>query len=146
VNVYVAAPYDDGAIVREMVHPMLRRRGITPTSRWAESATGPEDFSRFTAPALRALAIQNRADLNAADVCFLFDPHGRGRETYLEGGLALEWGRPVVWYSRRGISRFMSGAIIVDSVDDALTALKTMRAQHAEGIRGLLLARAAVSP
>src|SRR5690606_29567324 len=59
---YVAAPFEDGVIVR-MVHERLVTLGITPTSSWAEQVYSAEDFSRYLPSNLREFALRNDEDL-----------------------------------------------------------------------------------
>lgn len=136
---YVAAPYLSAAFVR-VVHESLVSHGIAPTSTWAEQAVGVEDFSRYSPEALRGVAAQNDADLRASDVVFLLDLDGSGRETYAEGRIALEWGKPVVWLSRRGLSQWRDGVVRVDAVEDGISTLVAMRDAFARGYRGRMLA------
>jgi len=139
--VYVAAPYSEGALVREM-HATISWLGGRPTSRWAEQAIGTEDFSKHTPEELRAIAADNDADIAAADVTLLYDPAGIGREAYADARYALLLERAVVWCSPRGISGFRAGVARVHDLSMAASLGLIIRMQrlHAEGIRGRLLA------
>lgn len=141
MTVYVAAPFLLGGVVRAM-HESMDGMGIRPTSRWAEHAIGVEDFAKYTPAQLRAFAIQNDEDIAAADVTLLYDPTGIGRETYADARLALALERTVAWCSPRGISQYREGVVRVPSCDlhDALFVLESLRRNHAEGLRGRLLA------
>lgn len=139
LNVYVAAPYTQAAFVR-VVHEHLEQLGITPTASWPRHAYGPEDFSRHTAAALREALATNSADLRGSDAVLVYDPAGEGRETYAEAARALEWGKPVVWCSPRGLTQFARGVVRAEDLDDAIRILVAMSASHAEGYRGELLA------
>lgn len=143
MNVYVAAPYADGAFVREAVHPTLRARGISPTSTWAELVTGPEDFSRFSPEALRGLADVNDRDVAAADVVLLLARAGVGAESFAEVRFALELGKAVVWSGRLALSAWRRGVVRVADLDEALGVIETMRDRHVEGYRGPMLAHLA---
>lgn len=141
--VYVAAPFCDGSLVRQMVHPALRERGLLPTSSWAETAFGPEDFSRLAPAALRAACARNDADLRGSDVVLALARHGAGSEMFAEVRVALEWGKSVVWCGRRSLSAWRSGVVLVESIDEAFDVLDRMKGPHSEGCRGQLLAQMA---
>lgn len=137
--VYVAAPYASAPFVCT-IHEGLRARGVTPTSRWAEAAHGPEDFSRMTPAALRVAAERNDADIRSSDVLLLVDMDGSGRETYAEARVAIAWGKTVLWVGPPRLSAFRRGVVRVTDLNDALRVLERMRDNHAEGYRGELLA------
>ena len=140
LNVYVAAPYEDGAFVFQGVHERLRALGMTPTSTWAEHAIGREDFSRYTPARLREFAVRNDADLRAADVALVLARAGAGGEMFAEARVAIDWGKPVVWCGRLILSAWRSGVVRAEDLDAALSILVAMQAKHAEGYRGHLLA------
>lgn len=139
---YVAAPYADAAFVR-VVHDHLLAVAITPTSSWATTARGPEDFSRFSPPELRRVAAQNDADLRGSDVCLVIARDGAGGEMFAEARVALEWGKPIVWTGRRTLSAWRSGVVLAEDLDAAILLLVAMRDRHSEGYRGHLLAHLA---
>jgi hypothetical protein len=139
---YVAAPFHQASFVR-IIHEHLIRIGITPTSSWAATARGREDFSRYMPEALRRAWETNMAAVRGSDVVLVYDPGGEGRETYSEAALAREWGKPVAWCSPRGLTRFAPRVHAVDDLDDAIALLVAWKARHAEGYRGEFLAVAA---
>lgn len=139
-GVYVASPWTNAAFVR-VVHEHLERLDITPMSSWARHAYGAEDFARHAVAALRQALAINSADLRGSDAVLVYDPAGEGRETYAEAARAIEWGKPVVWCGPRGLSRFASGVVRVEEIDDAIRVLVHMRVAHAAGYRGVLLAQ-----
>lgn len=141
-TVYVCAPYADAAFIREAVHPRLTSIGFVPTSRWVDSAAGPEDFARYLPAQLRAAAEANDRAIRGSDIVLVVSRDGAGGETYAEARFALTLGKPVVWCGRRILSAWRAGVVRVDDLDAAISALATMRAFHAEGYRGLLLAQA----
>lgn len=142
MNVYVAAPFQDSAMVL-MIHERLRAFGAVPTSRWAESAAVVEDFARFTPQELRDLATKNDVDLSEADALFVLARTGAGGEMFAKARVALEWNKPVVWFGRRTLSAWRSGVVRVDGIEEGLAVLETMKHAHADGARGHLLAHLA---
>jgi hypothetical protein len=139
LSVYVASPYANAAFVR-VIHESLRAHGLIITSNWAEQATGPEDFSHMTVAALRAAAAGNDRDLRASDVILVIDFEGRGRETYGELRVALEWGKAAIFVGRRNLSAWRRGVVRADDLDDAIAILVEMQGAYAMGRRGTLLA------
>jgi len=139
-RVYVAAPFAAGPVVRDAIHPRLVAVGWEPCSRWASEWVGPEDFSRFTPAELRAIADGNDEDLGSADAVLLFDPEGKGRETYSELARAISAGSPVVWVGRPTLSAWRRGVVQARDLDDAIGLLRRMGTLFAEGVRGELLA------
>lgn len=142
LSVYVCSPYANAAFVR-VIHERLLALSITPMSTWAANAHGSEDFSRMTAEALRRAAAKNDADLMASDVALVYDPDGRGRETYAEVARALIWHKPIVWVGRLSLSAWRSPVIRAEDLDAGIATLARMRDLALEGIRGELLARLA---
>jgi hypothetical protein len=142
VKAYVASSYANAALVRDAVHSALTKRRIWPTSRWAMTATGPEDFSKMAPEALREVAESNDSDLFAADVCFVCDETRKGGETYAEARLALQWEKPVVWLGRPLLSMWRRGVVRVDCMGDALLVLEGMRERHERGYTGFALVAA----
>ncbi len=140
MKVYVCAPFASGAALRRELPDRLRAVGVTLLASWLDAANGAEDFSIYTAADLRFFAACNDRDLRSADAALVVDPDGAGRETYSEARLALEWGKPVVWYGRQTLSAWRAGVVRVESLDAALVALGMMNAYFAEGVRGELLA------
>lgn len=139
--VYVAAPFDDGAIVRDCLHDRLRLHGMRPTAQWFDAPRGPEDFTRFSPDELQRRALRNDADVRGSDVVFALPRRGAGGEMFAEIRVALEWGKSVVWVGeRRTLSAWRAGVVRVDDFDAGLGILCAMRDQHARGIRGQLLA------
>jgi len=120
---YVAAPYLDGTLVREQVHPRLAALGIEPTSSWCADAIGAEDFAAYGAGQLRAIAATNDADLARADVVLVIAREGAGGEMFAEARLALVMRKPVVWTGRLILSAWRRGVVRVDSVAAALRVL-----------------------
>lgn len=139
LSVYVAAPYADAPHVR-LIHERLIAQDIRPTSTWASTALGPEDFSKATAAGLLAVAATNDADLRGSDAVLVLARDGAGGEMFAEARVALEWGRPCVWVGRRTLSAWRRGVVLAEDVDDALRVLVEMRRHHAIGARGMLLA------
>lgn len=142
MNVYVAAPYAQASFVR-VIHEHLESVGVRPTATWPLHARGPEDFTQYSPDTLREALARNERDIRGSDVVLVYDPAGEGRETYAEAARALVWGRAVVWCSRRGLSQYARGVVRAEDLDDAIAILVAMRARHAEGIRGELLAHLA---
>jgi hypothetical protein len=122
MRVYVAAPYSTAGLIRDL-HTRLRSRGLTPVSTWAERANGPEDFSMFTVEEIQGHAAHNDADLRAADVVLVIDHEGRGRETYGELRLALEWGKPAIYVGKPSLSAWRPGVVRAADVDEAIEQL-----------------------
>lgn len=143
--VYVAGPYGDAAFVR-VIHEKLRALDMVPTSRWAESAAGPEDFSVMTEASLRKTAAENDADLRGSDVCLVVSRAGAGGEMFAESRIALEWGKPLVWVGRRTLSAWRSGVVRVEGLSEGLAELAAMKKHHALGVRGLMLATVRALP
>lgn len=137
--VYVAAPFEDAALVRS-IHDRLESIDMSPTSRWALSATSAEDFAKFTPSQLRGLAQQNDSDLRGSDVALVVARAGAGGEMFAEARMALEWGKPVVWVGRWILSAWRRGVVRAGDIDGAFETLIQMRAKYSEGYRGHMLA------
>lgn len=121
--VYVAAPFADGAFVREHVHPLLEQHGITPTSTWVHAAHGPEDFARFAPDALAAAAEQNDHDIHRSAALLVIARHGAGGEMFAEARYALALRKPVIWVGRLILSAWRPGVERVEDLDGAVHAL-----------------------
>lgn len=140
LNVYVASFYANAPFVRK-VHGTLSTYEIRATSEWAREAHGPEDFSTMTPEKLRAVAEANDRDLREADVILVIDPDGKGRETYAELRLALEWGKPAVFFGKPNLSAWRKGVVRVTDIITALAVLVDMGKNHDRGARGFDLLR-----
>lgn len=125
-RVYVCAPFEDAGHVREHVHERLRTFGLEPSSRWAETARGAEDFAAFTPYALRAIAEANDLDLGNSQAALVLAREGTGGEMFAEARLALVMGIPVVWVGRRTLSAWRDGVVLVDDLDEAITVLRML--------------------
>jgi hypothetical protein len=77
----------------------------------------------FTVVELQAHAEQNDADLRAADVILVIDHEGRGRETYGELRLALEWGKQAIYVGKPSLSAWRRGVVRAADVDEAIEQL-----------------------
>lgn len=119
VKVYVAAPFQDAPMVRE-VHERLVALGATYTSTWAESAVGEEDFSKFTPTQLARIADSNDEDVRRSDIVLVMARHGAGGESFCEARLAIDLGRRVLWVGRRILSAWRPGVIRCEDLDEAL--------------------------
>lgn len=122
MRVYVAAPYATADLVREL-HARLRANGLFPVSTWADRASGPEDFAMMTVEELQGHAEQNDQDLRAADVLLVVDYEGRGRETYAELRIALEWGKEALYVGKPSLSAWRRGVVRLDDLDEAVARL-----------------------
>lgn len=128
MKVFVAAPYADAAFVRDVVHPRLEAFGMTPTSRWADHARGPEDFSRYSPDVLRDEAARNDADIMRCDALLLIARNGAGGESFAEARMAIAMQKPVVWCGQRlTLSAWRNGVTRVSDLDDAVAALLAVR-------------------
>jgi hypothetical protein len=140
--VYVAAPFQDAANVRGVIDRALRDRGLSPSSTWADRA-GVVDVE---GDAALEVARENDLELRASDVVLVLARPGVGGEMFAEARLALEWGKPLVWFGRRSLSAWRSGVVRAESFEEALDCLVLMQRLHADGARGLLLAHLAGGP
>ncbi len=126
-RVYVAAPYARAEEARE-IHKKLRALQMTPTSSWAENATGKEALDTLTDQERYDICAQNDCDLCGSDVVLLRSVQGEGGEMFCELCLALEQVIPVVYVGPRFIlSAYRQGVTRVDSLSSALDHLCTMR-------------------
>lgn len=124
-RIYVAAPYEDAAFVRQ-VHTRLRERKFTPTSSWAETAKGADVLT----PEIAQTAITvNDADLRSSDAVFVIARPGAGGEMFCEIAAALMHGIRVFWVGRKVLSAYRDGVVWCgDYVPEALDTLEaTMR-------------------
>lgn len=126
LRVYVAAPFADAHVVRD-VHERLLSLGMLPTSTWATTANGEEDFSAYTPERLRDFALANDADVRRSHALLVMARAGAGGEMFSEIRIALEWGKPVFWVGRRTLSAYRNGVVLCDDVDEALGALAERR-------------------
>lgn len=122
MNVYVAAPYDDAAVVRN-IHARLRALGIDPTSRWAEYATGAEDFETLSPAQLADIAGSNDYDVRRSHAMLVMARVGAGGEMFSEARLALVLGVPIVWHGRLTLSAWRPGVVRVATLDGAFDGL-----------------------
>lgn len=141
LSVYVASPYANAPFVREL-HETLRAHDMLVTSNWAEHASGAEDFSTMSIAELRSVAAGNDRDVRASDVVLVVDFDGKGRETYGELRVALEWGKAVIFVGRPNLSAWRRGVVRASDVDEAVSMLVAMKGAHMLGRRGALLAEA----
>lgn len=142
MKVYVAGPYATAAAVRE-IHSRLWALCLEPVSTWAEAAAGPESFAGMTPEDLARVAEKNDADLRSADVVLVVDIEGRGRETYAELRVALEWGMPAVFVGKLSLTSWRRGVVRAESLDEALARLADMHVAFVAGYRGFALATVA---
>lgn len=133
--VYVAAPYEDAAFVRDVVHESLRHRGYVVTSTWAESATGPENFARFSPEQLRRACATNDCDVMVANVVLVLARHGAGGEMFAEARYALTLGRPLVWCGHLRLSAWREGVVRCSDLDAAYYALACIDDAMRRGVR-----------
>lgn len=126
-HVFVAAPFADGAFVREHWVPQLERFGMECTSSWLRHAHGPEDFSRFDPARLRAFAEENDRDIHRSDVVLALARAGAGGEMFAEVRYGLALRKPVVWAGRRTLSSYRDGVTWVEDHADALSVLVALR-------------------
>lgn len=130
MKVFVAAPFEDAAFVREHVHERLCALSMTPVSRWVHEAAGPEDFSRHSPERLRRIAEQNDHDLRVSDALLLIARHGASGESFAEARMALAQQKPVVWCGQRlTLSAWRDGVRRVADLDEALGELVVVRAE-----------------
>lgn len=99
-KVYIAAPSESQAIVKEMAY-LLRQNGITITARWIH-----EDFKTQNTPALlREWAIKDLEDVAAADILLAFNSeefrHKGTGGRHVELGYAIALGKPILLYGAR---------------------------------------------
>lgn len=129
MNVYVAAPYADAERVRR-VHKLLIAIGCAFTSRWAEQASGPEDFASLTPEELANTASCNDTDVLRAGVALVLARPGLGGEMFAEARLAYDSGRRVLWVGRKTLSAWRPGVERFESFEDALSRLLELRVQE----------------
>ncbi len=124
-RVYVAAPFASGRDLRARLLGRFSAIGVECVSSWLFKATGePEDLSPLSLDDIQEIAECNDDELRWADVVLLVDPEGKGRETYSEARIALEWGKPVVWYGRHTLSAYRGGVFRVNDLDEAMELLR----------------------
>ncbi|WP_394825007.1 hypothetical protein [Pendulispora albinea] len=117
--IYVAAPYEDALLVRE-VHARLRACGCIYTSTWAENARGAENFALSTVDELREITRLNDDGIDMSDAMLVIARPGAGGEMFAEVRYALERQIPVYWVGRRILSTFRPGVTLCESIDDAV--------------------------
>lgn len=121
---YVASRFAERFAVRA-IHLRLRARGITPTSRWADT---PDHLADTSNPEeARAAALMNDEDIDASDAMLVVATPELG-EHACEARYSLALSIPVVWLGRRILSSYRPGVVRVDSLDEAIERL----AQFAE--------------
>lgn len=122
-GVYVAAPFDEAPRVR-VIHLALLDADMDPTSSWAMTASGPEDFSQFVPHQLREFAEQNSVDIRDSDAMIALAYPGKGGEMFCELAIALSWGKPVYYVgARRVLSAYRRGVVICESAEQAIQRL-----------------------
>ncbi|MFI5298927.1 MAG: hypothetical protein ACHREM_12595, partial [Polyangiales bacterium] len=77
--VYVAAPFGEAHAVRSL-HDRLVARGHRRTSRWADSAAGPERLDAMDASTRERIRAATHGAIRDSDVMFVLGVDG-GRET-----------------------------------------------------------------
>jgi len=120
MHVYVAAPYMDAPLVRAL-HQQLTSARFTPTSSWADEATGAEALDALSPAEVRRIAKANDEDLHRAHVLIVLAREGAGAEMFAEARLALEYETAVIWVgARRPLSAYRAGVVRVDTAQQAL--------------------------
>lgn len=123
MHVYVAAPYVDAPIVRE-VHEILAIAGFLPTSTWATRAAGAESLTRDVA---QQAIVQNDDDLLSSDAMIVIARTGAGGEMFCEVTRALIEEIPVFWVGRQILSTYRDGVILCEDIDDVMRKLEVLR-------------------
>ena len=118
--VYVAAPYADAAVARN-VHELLRLHGLDVTSRWAEAARGLEPC--LGEAAMRDRAAANDRDVLRADAMLVLSRDGAGGEMFAEARLAIERGKPIFWVGRPILSAYRLGVVRCATVGEAIALI-----------------------
>jgi hypothetical protein len=119
-RVYVAAPYIDAPLVREL-HDRLRALGCVCTSAWAEVANGEEHLEALTANERASLIAANDTAVATADVVIVLARHGAGGEMFAEARLAELLEIPILWVGeRRTLGAYREGVRRVAAIDMAL--------------------------
>jgi hypothetical protein len=120
-HVYVASAYQNALYVREHAHTELRKRGLVPTSSWAEEARHQfEDFDAHAPDYWRRVADRNELDIVTSDALILFSQDGMGGECFSEARWALMHRLPVLWFGRLTLGAFRTGVIRVPGLTDAI--------------------------
>lgn len=123
LHVYVAAPYEDAALVRE-VHAELEKYDIVATSLWADEARGAEDFSTYTPTQLRAAAESNDEDIDRSHAMIVMARKGAGGEMFAEARYAAHLGMPTFWCGRMTLSAWRWNVVRVENPGGATLMLR----------------------
>src|SRR5262249_18320094 len=110
-HVYVAAPYADRMLVRD-VHVKLVEAGMVPASNWANSNVPGDLQPEATARPIH----QNDTSIAVSDAVLVLARPGAGGEMFCEVTRALVWGTPVYWVGRRILSAFRPGVRLFGDV------------------------------
>ncbi len=119
MRVYVAAPYIDAPLVRD-VHGRMLALGIAPSSSWATAARGDESFDEDVK---RRAIVQNDNDVASSDAMLVLARDGAGGEMFCEARYALVLGQPIYWVGRRILSAWRDGVTRCADLDEALVVL-----------------------
>lgn len=122
MHLYVAAPYPDIAMVRQL-HMKLETIDIVPTSSWASGADN-EDFSKFTPMQLRRAAEANDQDIHRAHAVLVIARPGAGGEMFAEARYAEMLGMPIFWVGRLTLSSWRPNVVRCASIEEALVHLE----------------------
>lgn len=100
MRVYIAAPKGLVVVAKRMA-ARLRTLGFVVVSTWHETVQeGQQDPESFHAR--KEVLDTNVAELLSADVVLALTSDDAGRETYVEIGRALAYGKRIVWSLERG--------------------------------------------
>ncbi|WP_394849821.1 hypothetical protein LZC95_20485 [Pendulispora brunnea] len=127
-RVYVAAPYEDAALVRE-VHERLRLHRAHATSEWARNARGADDLASLPRERRRALALANDFAVSTSDAVMVLARPGAGGEMFCEARLAIACHVPVFWVGREILSTSREGVSVCEDVNDALLRVGQLRTE-----------------
>lgn len=131
IRVYLSGQFEDGPVLQH-VRSSLIDSGLRVTSRWldAESFVPATDSADADGAAARlaAIASQDFADIEAADVVVVFNPRescnaGRGGR-HVETGYALALGKAVIVVGARGnVFHWLPEVLIVEDFGDLIGAI-----------------------
>lgn len=129
MKIYVAAPFENGPIVREL-HERLSSLGHEPVGRWvAEAGGGKDGLHRLSISKISSLLDTNDEDVVSSDVLVALVTPGMGKEMFCEAALARLLRKPVIWVGREEwlpLSAFRPGAWRTESIATLMSMLKDL--------------------
>ena len=130
MNVYVAASLSSFRDAQQLASD-LTARGFNVVSTWHGLVTADSHDSKVSELERRNIAVREMSEVYGADVVSALLDVGNPRGAYVEVGLALGFGLPIVWRQKDGVGRTifdgLSDVHRVQTSEEVIRALELLR-------------------